>query len=313
MKNLLIIMFFVFQFSCSTVGQPKLLEQIKVERKPFQKSEHVINQPSNRSQQELTAGGDRDAKSKVVVVDEKAGKYEFRWIGRDGKEKIVAYQRHDAIEGVIESRVEKSENGSFRYKYLIKLFPSSPTRLLNFSIYTLTTKVEPIKQDRVFSNFRHPLVDVKDNYQWLSYYPEHENGLIVKPGDTLEVSLESPNPPGVVKSWVSGGELATKGVGEDLPPELESKIPIFQDFATCLAIGPVESLSSMSKPEKVKYLLENLSKFIEAGWMSEGTAKNYEVILQAGDFPELLKKAKKDVEYQYITNEVFQIIDELNK
>jgi hypothetical protein len=316
MKNKLFIFIsytLLLQFSCVTPAQQQSFEQIKAERKPFQKSPYVIKSPTEQLERELKNGKSYDPKPKAIVIDEKTGKYEFRWIGTDGKEKIVAYQRHDAIDGVIEAKVEKIDDGKFRYSYLIKIFSSSPSRLVNFIVYTKTTDAQPIEQENVHSGYRYPLLSVNDTYIWLSYYPMHEKGLIIDGGKNIVFGLKSSNLPGIVKFWASGGELGTKGVGEEIPSHLENQIPIFQDLAWGYTIGPVESLSTLSKSERAKYLLDNLPKFQEAGWMSEGTAKNYEVILKKEDLQGALEKAKKDLENEFITIEVFQIIEGLNQ
>ena len=117
--------------------------------------------------------------------------------------------------------------------------------------------------------------------------------------------------PGIVDCRAIGGEIATKGVGEEIPSVLVDEIPILEDAAWGYTIAPVESLSGLSKSERVKYLLDNLPKFQEAGWMAEGTAKNYEAILKKEDLQGALEKAKKDLENEFITSEVFQIIEGL--
>ncbi len=309
--GLIIIFAAALQIACGSTAPQTDSDQIKAERKPFQKSPYVIKQPRKPTHDELEAEGISDPKSRVVVVDEKAGKYEFRWKGYDGKLKVVAYQRHDAIDGFVEARAEKTDSGKFRYEYVIEVSRSSPSRLLNFVLYTMTSVAQPIHRDDVQAGPRYPLLLVDDGFLWFSYFPMEEKGLIVNPGDKFTIYLESTSPQGLIRFWVSGGELATKGVGEDLPGELEREIPIFQDLANGYTIGPVEKLSGMSKPERAEYLLECLPRFQEAGWMSEGTAKNYEAILKREDLSGALVKAKKDLENEFITNEVFQIIEGL--
>jgi hypothetical protein len=78
-----------------------------------------------------------------------------------------------------------------------------------------------------------------------------------------------------------------------------------------VTIGPDERLARMSKDEKVKYLLDNLPKFVEAGWMAGDTPKIYESILKRGDLSGAFEQARKDLEKEYITSEVFAVIDGL--
>lgn len=96
-----------------------------------------------------------------------------------------------------------------------------------------------------------------------------------------------------------------------MPTELEDAIPFVQDYAAGYTIGPIQSLSGLSKSERARYILDNLPKFIEAGWMGEGTAKIYERLLRKEDLVGAFKQAKSDLKNEYITSEVFHIIEGL--
>jgi hypothetical protein len=308
-----LISLLIFQVGCSSLAQERIFEQIKIERKPFQRSSFVIQQPKEFQNRELDSGKTYDPKPRVVIIDEKAGKFEFHWIGYDGKEKVVAYQRHDAIDAIVEVKLEKLKDGKRLYKYLFKVLSTSPSRLLQFVVQTISKDIETVKQENVYIGEKNKAIPIFQDGIWFSYYPMHEKGLVVNGGESIEFQLKSLSLPGIVNCKTSGGDLGTKGVGEDLPQELEDQLPVFEDLASGYTIGPVESLSTLSKPERAKYLLDNLSKFQEAGWMSEGTAKNYEAILKKEDLAGALEKAKKDLESEFITSEVFHIIEGLNQ
>ncbi len=313
----LIASIILLQTACGTPSQQTDYQQAKAERKPFQRSSYVIRQPEKQTSRELENGKLSRQKERVVVVDEKAGKYEFRWIGSDGKEKIVAYQRHDAIDAIVEASVDHSPDRNGVYKYRIRMLQTSPTYFRIFLVQTKASDAQPDKRQLDNSKFMvgkqsnaNPLFEdgVWWNYGFIGSMEERFWG-----GESVEFQLSSKNPPGIVNYKAVGGEITTKGVGEEIPMVLENQIPIFEDMAWGYTIGPVEKLSGMSKPERAEYLLESLPKFQEAGWMSEGTAKNYEAILKREDLSGALMKAKKDLENEFITNEVFQIIEGLNQ
>ena len=69
----------------------------------------------------------------------------------------------------------------------------------------------------------------------------------------------------------------------------------------------------MNKAEKSKYVLDNLPKFQEAGWMTKDAATKYEAILAKEDLAGALAQAKKDLEREVITGEVLYIIEGLNQ
>ena len=318
MKNTqytLIIIFLAFQLSCVSLAQQQICEQTKAERKSFQKSSYVIKAPTESQMRELKNGKSYDPKPKVIVMDEKTGKYEFRWIGTDGKEKVVAYQRHDAIEAMLEAKTEKNQDGKFLYKYYLKILPTSPIYFRGFVVQTFTQDSKPIElnDSRFYIGQKSNLGYLYKDGTWWSYAFVGEENQRIQGNNVIEFQLTSSSPPGLVNCKAIGGELGTKGVGEHIPSFLEDEIPIFEDLAWGYTIGPIESLSTLSKSERAKYLLDNLPKFQEAGWMSEGTAKNYEAILKREDLAGALEKAKKDLENEFITSEVFQIIEGLNQ
>ena len=304
----------LLQIACSSTAQQITADEqpTKAERKLFQKSSVVIKSPNDYSHRERENGKEYDPKPRVVEVDKKAGKYEFRWIGYDGKEKIIAYQRHDAIDALVEARVEKNFEGQFVYKYLVKNLPTSPTYLSAFIVQTLASEVKVTKLDDVYigkmSNY---IRDFKEG-TWWDFAPLGEILPKITPGKNIEFSLTSSGLPGIVGCRARAGPVALKGVGEHMPSELEMALPGY-DEATGYTIGPIDKLAEMNKAEKSKYVLDNLPKFQEAGWMTKNAATRYESILAKEDLAGALAQAKIDLESEVITGEVFYIIEGLNQ
>ena len=290
--------------------------QIKPERKLFKKSAVEIKSPKIYLKRETAGGKEYDPRPRVVPIDEKAGKYELQWIGYDGKKKIIKYQRHDALDAVVEARVEQGNGGRYKYTYLIRNLPSSPAFLHSFTVQTFTRDVrdEHIRTEDENLSIGHMAQYIPQfsegvwrNFSWLA-----ETKPKINPGSNIEFEMVSISQPGLVQCKATAGEITLKGVGEHMPSELENAMPGFDELATCLTIGPVEHLSKMSKSEREKYILDNLPKFVEAGWMAGDTPKIYESILKRGDLSGALGQAKKDLELGFITTEVFHIIEGLS-
>ena len=314
MKYLLLIATLASQIACSSFAQQKQIDanQIKAERKPFQKRNLVLKSPENYVKRELENGKEYDHKPTVKLVDEKNGIYEFSWIGYDRKKKIVKYQREDAIEAVVEARVEKSTDDKLTYKYLIKNLPTSPTYLHRFVVQTITSDAKPIKMVNVFEGQMGNNIPEYKEGSWKVFslnsevFPPR-----VVPGKDIEFSFVSSALPGIVGCRASAGLGYTIGLGEEMPSILDSMVP-FDLSAKGFTIGPIDKLAAMNKPERAKYVLENLGKFQEAGWLSFGSAEIYRSLLERDDLDGALVQAKKDLEKEFITSEVFHIIEGLN-
>lgn len=311
MRYLLIIILF-FQIACSSSAQQtENIQQVKAERKPFKKSSVVIKSPTNYIKRE-TEGGKYDPNPKVIVVDEKAGKYELRWTGYDGKEKIIKYQKQDAINAIVEAKIEKNKEGKFVYEYLIKNLPTSPTYLHSFTVQTLAEDATPIKLEDIFiGDMAKYIPDFSEGIWWYFSYIGQDKPKI-EPGESIVFSLASSALPGIVGCRATAGEHVLKGVGEHMPTELEVSTPGYDGWAKGYTIGPIDRLATLSKSERAKYILENLPKFQEAGWMAGDTIKIYESILQREDLAGAFEQAKKDFDKEFITSEVFHIIEGLS-
>src|SRR5438309_1646245 len=95
----------------------------KTKRVPLEKSKVEIRSPA-RYEKQITRCDPKtgapvssyDPKPRVEVVDEKTGRYLFKWIGYDGREKVIAYQRADAIDVVVSASVESNDR-HYLYTY----------------------------------------------------------------------------------------------------------------------------------------------------------------------------------------------------
>src|SRR5438874_3537246 len=99
MKRL--ILFFALWLPVAGTTHPPLQ---KLQRLPLQKKQINFRSPKNYEKRILRYDEKTgqpiyyDPKPEVKLLDAKSGEYAFKWIGYDGKEKTVIYQRRDAID-----------------------------------------------------------------------------------------------------------------------------------------------------------------------------------------------------------------------
>ncbi len=210
----------------------------------MKRSNAVLEAPKKYEMRE-TEKGTYDPKPRVVTVDEKAGKYELRWIGYDRKEKVISYQRHDALDAFVEASVA-SDGESFVYKYLIKNLPTSPSHFGSFKVQTFTSDVRderiPAGEDIHIGHMSRQIQQFSEGV-WRSFSPRGEANWI-KAGMSREFQIPSKSPPGVVKCYGRAGEPSLKGVGEHMPYELEKAMPASKSLPLVSRSGPSSVLKA---------------------------------------------------------------------
>lgn len=313
--HVLVLFIATLLIGCNSSAQnaPESFSRERAVRKPVQRSRAVLKTPEKY---EMRTAGTRsyDPKPRVLVVDEGRGMYELRWIGQDGREKVVQYQRADAIKAIVEATVDSASDGKRRFRYRITNFEESPSYLSGFLVQTFATDIRkeriPVADDIYVGHMSQQIPQFKDGL-WRRFAPLGENRPKVTPGRSIEFSIASKALPGVVECKVSAGDLTLKGVGEHMPYELERAMPGYDELASCLTIGPVERLASLPAKDRKAYLVENLPKFVDAGWMTVETSVLYERILNEKGFGTLFEQARSDLQTGLIMPEVFHIIEGL--
>ncbi len=307
------ILFLLVQMSCEFSAQKPLVKQQPAERKMFSRSSVELKSPKSYLNRDGKNGA-YDPRPQILEIDKKKGKYEFRWIGYDGKQKIVEYQRHDALDAIVEARVERTGDRRFVYTYLVKNLPTSPTYLHDLTVQTFSSDIKdehiPTRDDIMVGHMAKYIPQFSEGI-WRRFIPLGEIKPKIHPGSSIEFKIVSLSRPGLVECKATAGDITLKGVGEHMPTELEKAMPGFDELASCLTIGPDERLASLTQSGKVKYLLDNLSKFVEAGWMAGDTPRIYEDLLRRNDLVGAYHQAKNDLKSEFVTNEVFYIIEGL--
>ncbi len=340
----LLLLALLMQAACAASSQPPPSQ--RVQRLPLQRSEVVLKSPAQyerrvlREDQKTGEPITYDHKPRVEVVDARAGKYALKWIGYDGEEKVIEYQRADAIDVVVSASVTKTPAGQYLYVYKLENLPSSAMQLSSFAVQNFAADTKPVEvngrattiQDiRLLKTFREAPPDGKSsnledihigqmssNIQqfkdgsWIRVAPLSRFDPQVVPGRSFEVKLLSAVPPGLVDCRITGGDMTLRGVGEDIPWELDALIPGYEEWPRGYTIGPRDNLKALSATEHAKYLLDLLPQMQKLGWITDQARRWYAQNLPRSDFDAVLRRAEQDLKSEQITSEVFAMIQAMN-
>ena len=286
--------------------------QTKVQRKPLAKQHLEYKTPTNYEHRER--GYDPktgkaityDHKPRVDLIDERSGRYALKWIGYDGKEKSVVFQRGDVLDVVVSATVSRAAN-KYVYTYNIENLPTSATYLKRFIVQNFAGDVTWREGGPLiaFSSMSDAIDQFREG-NWLNF-ADLSDSVQIDPGQTVQVQLTSTAPPGLVGCRASI-ETILDGAGEEMPAALENLLPGYNDFPKGYTIGPIESLKALSSADRVKYVLEKLPQFRDLGWITEDAFARYQQLLKTGDLTPVLNRLDGDLESEQITTEVLAII-----
>jgi hypothetical protein len=310
--SIAILVALLFAVACLSQQQA----QTKAQRQPLEKEQIDFKTPTNYEPRDI--GHDPktgklityDPKPRIELVDGKAGKYALKWIGYDGKENTVIYQRKDAIDVVVSASVLRTGSGEYLYTYQVQNLPSSGTDLTTFAVQNFSVDVQPDKKSPMFVlTMSNAIYKFREGY-WISFNDASDH-VQISPGQDVNIQLTSAAPPGLVSCAVAGGKLATEGASEELPPVLENLLPGYKAWPFGYTIGPVDHLKTLSSAEKIKYLLEKLPAFRKGGWMTDEAFSRYERSLKSNDLKAIFGKIDEDLKSEQITTEVFAIVQSM--
>jgi hypothetical protein len=284
----------------------------KVQRLPLQKKGIVLQSPTHY--EKWLMGSDpktgqeiyHDPRPRVELVDAKSGKYALKWIGTDGKERTLIYQRPDAIDAIVSASVSKTPSGRYLYIYSIQNLPSSGQYLGGIAVQNFASDARPVGM-RIEDVYAGPMSNNKEMREgnWVGF------GIlkpIVVPGRSIQLSLESSGPPGLVECYIRGGyQGMISAVGEP-PPELMDVLPGYEAWPHGYTIGPVENLKALSSGKRAEYIRQRLAQFKKLGWMTADVVPWYEQALKGGDLEKIYHRAEQDLKAGKITTEVMGMI-----
>lgn len=290
------------------------LPPAKSHRLPLQKKPLVLRSPIEYAKRihhidEKTGKPvEYDPKPRVKLLDAKSGRYALQWIGYDGKEKTILYQRPDAIDAVVTAEVSRTPSGQYLYVYSIQNLASSGQHLSGFVVQNFASDVMPAKTTGIHVGQMSKNREMKEgNWVRFGIFPDYTP--VISPGRSIEFRLSAASPPGLVECRIHGGTLGMKGVGEEPPQELENVLPGYEAWPRGYTIGPVAHLTQLSQAERAQYILRLLPQFQKLGWMSTETVLEYQQSLSRSDLESAYQRAARDLKADRITTEVFAIIE----
>lgn len=287
--------------------------QTKVQRKPLEKQPREYKAPASYDHREF--GYDRktgkvltyDHKPRIELIDPKAGKYAFKWIGYDGKEKSVIFQRGDVIDVIVSASVGRTSSGEYVYTYDIQNLSTSGSYLTTFAIQNHSAEVKPDSKGPLIALTMSNAIYRFREGNWLSFNDASDH-VQINPGQSVRIQLASSAPPGLVGCAAVGGPLAIDGAGEEMPSALENLLPGYDEWPSGYTIGPVDRLKGMSADERIKYLSDQLPVFQKAGWITQEAFNSYQQLLNKRDLNSLLAQIDQDLKVERITTEVATIV-----
>jgi len=226
MKRILILLTIILVFSLENSSAQNL------QRLPLQKKKVELKSPSSWSERFVKVDPRTnkeiyyDPKPGIEMADAKAGKYNLRWIGHDGKEKVVIYQRPDCVDVVVAASTTISSSGTYAYEYTVRNLATSGDYLNGFAVQNFSSTVSPKRPSMInevlVGDMTSGIFGSKEG-NWVRFAPVPPHPK-VQPGQIVRFKLYSSSPPGLVMCRVDGGNRVMKGAGEDMPEELEASL-----------------------------------------------------------------------------------------
>ncbi|MCI0338532.1 MAG: hypothetical protein L0226_13225 [Acidobacteria bacterium] len=286
----------------------------KLYRLPFQKKKIQLEAPTSyakrykgidpKSGQEIYY----DPKPRVDLLESKSGKYSLKWIGYNGGELTVVYQRPDVIDAVVSASVSTPAPNQHLYLYWIENRASSGQDLGSFALQHYAADVKTFKTNHIYIGPMSNNKVMRDG-TWIGF------GILpmfkpqVAPGQGIEFRLQSSAPPGLVECRIRGQQLVMIGMGEDMPQELENILPGYEAWPSSYTIGPVDKLKGISRQEQISYLLKVLPQCKQQGWMTVQILRAYEQLLKQKNLQGIFTRIANDLKTNSITTEVFGMIE----
>jgi hypothetical protein len=247
-----------------------------------------------------------DPKPRVEVVDRQRGLVHLTWVGYDGTQKTIVYQRPDAIDVVVRANATKLRPGTHLYTYDLGVLPSSGADLCDFVPQAFAEDIEPVKQaDRYSGTMSARAFSIG---RWTYFGALSDRLPPVSPGKNVTFQLRSSATPGLVECRASGGPLSIKGVGEEMPQELEAQLLRHEAWPHGFTIGPDDRLKALSPAQRAAKLVEWLPEFERQGWITAERRRHYEASARRGDVKGLAGVVDPDLRAEQITTEVRAIV-----
>lgn len=246
--------------------------------------------------------------ARIVELDSKAGKYSLQWIGYDGSQKSLIYERPDMVDVIVSAEVIAGEKRTYRYIYTLTNLASSGQYLSGFVIQTYASDVIPLVDPGVYVGRMASHIQEFEEGNWYRY-GNNVFGSDVTPGKMSTVVLESDAPPAIVRCLVHGGPMKINGVGEEMPLVLEESLLGFDAWPSGYTIGPSEPQHDLTSNQKTLELLNSLELFSRLGWMNNSVISRYKGALDGDvNWQEISRIVNEDRNLKKITSEVVSLM-----
>ena len=122
----------------------------------------------------------------LSLLDEKAGKYAFKWIGYDGKEKLSSSSVETSSMLLLALRCPKQPAGCFLYSYEVQNLSTSPTYLKRLIVQNFAADAEPVRNGAFFPGTMSSAIDEFKEGNWISF-ADVSDDVQIDPGQTVRV------------------------------------------------------------------------------------------------------------------------------
>lgn len=248
-----------------------------------------------------------DHKPRFEVVDAKAGRYGFKWIGFDGLEKTATFYRVDAVDVLVSVSVVKLLPDQYQYTYEVRNLPSSGTYLKRFIIQTFAADVKQAYGGEFWGGVMSKSIKAYADGTWIDFADVSDH-VQVNPGQFVKIQFTSPGPPGLVECRAGAESEVESTDDEEIPNDMASLFGGYGEYLHGWTIGPVDKLKGFSAAERASYLLDRFAQFRKLGWITDDAAARYERQLRSNNLDNLIGALDQDLKSEQITTEVAALI-----
>jgi len=245
---------------------------------------------------------------RIRAVNESAGIYALEWKGGDGHDKSITYHRPDTVRATIAAALGVGTDKKYRFQYTIRNDEESGQYLSGFVVQTLSQSVAPVVLNNAYVGKMSAHIA---EFSVGSWYRFGNNIFLedVVPGAATVVEIDSDSPAAIVQCKIHGGPMKMTGIGAEMPPELVNHLLGYESWPSGYTIGPSNDIRLATYQGRATYLLSELDRVIELGWMARYLQPDYKGFLSRLDDEESVeKRIRMDLKAGRITSEIVAIL-----
>ena len=312
MRSFRVIAFTIIVVAISAILAMSLQRDSPVDRAPIGGTD--VDIPSIATEVILESmrsnGSDQDdvLLGRIRVVNEADGIYALEWKGNDGDDKSIIYHRPDKVRATIAASLRVGTDKKYRFQYTIQNSEDSGQYLSGFIVQTRSQSVVPVVQNNAYVGKMGAHITEFSVGTWYAF----GNNIFLEdivPGATTVVEIESDSPAAIMQCKIYGGPMKMIGVGEDLPLELANLLLGYEKWPSGFTIGPSNDTLLSTYQGRATYLLSELDRVVDLGWMKRHLRADYKSLLSRPEDEESVEeRVGKDLKAGRITSEVAAIL-----